>query len=124
LIHLDGEYTAIRRLVSEFFNGCAKGLVDCLDPVPEQVLEPKHHGKPEAVFFAGLFDHFHHVDGCFRVLRGANFDVSFRVDREVSETPTVGVIKRDGGGDVPRFLHRSRAVVEAGGECNQRFGKF
>ena len=102
LIDLDRKNAAIRRLITGFLDRRAERFVDRLHAMPQQILETQDHRKAEPVFAPGLVDHLDDIDRRRRILRGPNLDVAARVDREIAESPTVDVVERNGGGNIPR----------------------
>ncbi len=108
LIDLDGENAAVNVLVGRLLDRSDERLVDRLHPVPQQILKPDHHWKCEPVFGTRLRDQLHDIDRRRRILRRANRNITAVVDRKVSEAPTVDIVERDGGRNVPRLLHGGR----------------
>ncbi|MEY5016666.1 MAG: hypothetical protein RIS92_3024 [Verrucomicrobiota bacterium] len=104
LVHFDGEHAAVGGFVTGLVDGVPECSIDLFDAVPQQVLEAEHHWEGEASGLC-LLQHLNHVDRRAGVLRWHHVEVASIVDAEVTGAPTVDVVERDGGRDVPRLIH-------------------
>ncbi len=101
LVDLDREDAAVLALVVEFLDGTAKGQVNRLDPVAQDVLEPNQHRELQAARL-GFFDHVVDLDARAVLLQRPGKHMPRFVDVKVFRTPTLDVIQIAGVLDVPR----------------------
>ena len=104
LIDLDRENAAILRAVIEFADRGLKRAIDRFDAVPKQILEPNDERKTEAASARFVYD-FEDVDLAADFLQRRDDDVSLFVDREISTTPAIDIVSRDGCINVPFVFH-------------------
>ena len=105
LVHLDRKHAAIFSLVIEFRDGILKRLVDGLDAVPQNILEPDEQRKFQPAPLR-LLDHVGEIHGRARVLQRLGDDVTGVVDVKIFRAPALDVVKRAGGFDAPRLARR------------------
>ena len=108
LVDLDRENAAVDVFVSRFGDRFGEGAVDGLHAVAEQILEAQGERKGEAAF-ARFVHEFHHVDLAQRLAARTHRDVAFAVDREIRSAPTLDIVERESGGDIPIVHFRERA---------------
>ena len=99
---LIGKHAAIFALVIEFGDGIAKGQVDRLDAVAQNVLKPDQQRKFQPARLR-LLDHIGEIHRRAGVLQRLGDDVPGVVDVEVFRAPAVDVVQIAGGLDVPRL---------------------
>src|SRR5690349_17765209 len=100
LIDFDWEDAAVASLIVEFGDGVAKGLVDGLDAMPENVLEADEQRQFEPAC-PGLFDDIVQIHRGAGFLLGRGNDVPGFVDVEIFRAPAVDVVKTARRLDVP-----------------------
>src|SRR5581483_4666491 len=83
-------------------------LVDRLHAMPQQILKTEHERKLESLFLR-VGDGFHDVDRGTMLL-GQNLDVAALIDREITAAPTINVVERNRGFDIPALRHASRIL--------------
>ena len=102
LVHFDREDAAVDVFVSGFGDCFGESAVDRLHAMTEQILEAQGERKSEAAFARFVHD-FHHVDLARRIAIRSHRDVSTTVDGEIRCAPTLDIVEREGGGNVPIF---------------------
>ena len=114
LIDLDRENAAILIFVIEFRHRVLKRAIDRFDAVSQQILETNHERETEAAL-PRFADHLHDVDAPAVVLKWTRNDIARFVNGEVIAAPTIDIVSRDRGFDIPLAFHflRERHVQSA-----------
>ncbi len=101
LVHLDGKHAAKLSLIIELRDGTLERLVQRLDAVAQNVLEPDEQRKLQPARLR-LLDHIGQIHRHARVLQRPRHDVSGVVDVVILRAPAMDVVKRARRLDVPR----------------------
>ena len=131
LVDLDRENAAIIALVIEFGDRAAKREVDGLDAVAENVLKPDEERKTQAAR-TRFVDDLEDVDGTAIFLKRLGHNVAFGIDSEISTAPTIDIVRRDCGINVPIVFHFSgvpnseaiRIIIQRGKQSRTALKNF
>jgi uncharacterized protein len=88
--------------VAELIDRVLKCDIDRLDAVTKQILETDHEWKTESAG-PGLVNYFEKVNAAAIFLKRLGNYVAFGIYREITAAPTVNIVSRDRGLDVPVF---------------------
>ena len=106
LVDLDGKDAAVMVLIIELRDGRGEGLVDGLDTVAQNILEPEQHRKLQPATL-GLLNHVGQIHHRPILPQRHGHDVSGIIDVEVLRSPTIDVVQSARRLDIPGGRRRS-----------------
>ena len=109
LVDLDREDAPVGRLVTGVGDGGVEFLVEHVDAVAQQVLEPEQKREAETAVL-GLVHDGHEIERGALVLHGLDRHVAGVVDAKIGVPPAGNVVNVERAGNIPRLGRRSHGL--------------
>src|SRR6516225_1522028 len=121
LVHLYRKHPFVGVLVIRFGDRGMKSTIYRFNAMPEQILESYNEWKRHSLL-ARFRNNLHQVNRISIALGRHDLNISSSIYSEVTGAPTINVVERYSGRDIPRFSHRDAKLSDAFRNSMQSFG--